>query len=280
METARVAANAGPPDAETVVLTATDGVQLNGLYRAPNDPLPVGVLLIHGFGGTYQSPPVDNLADALAANGRPTLALNTRDYGCCVYRDLFEDSILDLAAGVQYLQSTGATSVVLVGYSLGANKVAYYYTQTRDPAVHSMVLLASAGNTNQGALELGGERARLTLAEAARRVQDNDRASDLMPIPLGRLAAYLATPTSVMSYAGPDSASDHLKWADQIDVPLLLVHGSADQIVSPEQSTHAIALASQSHGSELVILEGADHGFSGYERSLAETVESWITFLP
>jgi dipeptidyl aminopeptidase/acylaminoacyl peptidase len=57
-------------------------------------------------------------------------------------------------------------------------------------------------------------------------------------------------------------------------MPVLIVHSNPDDTVSIDQ---AYALHEASDGSaELVVIEGADHGFSRRRRQLVETVVGWL----
>ncbi len=62
--------------------------------------------------------------------------------------------------------------------------------------------------------------------------------------------------------------------APRVTVPWLLVHGTADTVVPPEESEAIAAAVPQA---ELVLVEGADHLFSGEaERPMAAHVAAWL----
>jgi pimeloyl-ACP methyl ester carboxylesterase len=59
-----------------------------------------------------------------------------------------------------------------------------------------------------------------------------------------------------------------------IDIPWLLVHGAADELVPLQDSVDAGAAAEGRP--ELVTLEGADHPFSGLHEALVQAVVPWL----
>jgi uncharacterized protein len=65
------------------------------------------------------------------------------------------------------------------------------------------------------------------------------------------------------------------KLAEQVQVPWLLVHGTGDTVVPPEESER---MAARGADTELITLEGADHIFSGDAAALmSEAVVEWLT---
>ena len=70
-----------------------------------------------------------------------------------------------------------------------------------------------------------------------------------------------------------------VKWADQFpkDVPILLLHGTSDWRVKPEQSLN-LALEFEKHRVpyRLVMYEGGDHGISEHRDEVNQQVMSWF----
>ena len=67
-------------------------------------------------------------------------------------------------------------------------------------------------------------------------------------------------------------------WCPRIQVPWLLVHGTADEIV-PFQDSVDVRSAADGHP-ELVALEGCDHRYTGFEDRMARTVVDWLRRVP
>ena len=258
-------------------LMTSDGARLDGVHRSGGARPDVGILLIHGLAGTFEGPPIGVLADLLAARGFSTLALNMRDAGCCTFTSLFEDNVSDIDAGVQFLKDSGATQIVLAGHSLGTNRVTYYRAQVGDPAVRALVLLAGVGNAHRVALafDITGAGAQ-ALAEAERRIAEDDGADDLLELPLGAIGTFYYTPWSLISNGGADTNSDQFRWLPHIDLPVLIVHATRDVLSAVQQPALAQEVAVGSPQADLVYVEGADHGFTQHAAELADILEAWI----
>jgi pimeloyl-ACP methyl ester carboxylesterase len=267
------------PRTELVRVQTADGVQLEGAFRPAAPPSEIGALLVHGFGGSFRSGVPASLGSALAQRGVSSLALNMRDHGCCTYAALFEDSVSDIGAGARFLHERGASRIVLIGHSLGVNRVAYYQAQLVDPAIRGLVLLAGVGNAHQVAVLAGGRATVELLDEAARRIAENDRADELMEVPFGPLGPpgrYLFTPRSLISHGGPSTNSDYFKWLPEIEPPLLMVHATADVFSFVQRPALAKQSAVRSARADIVYIEGADHEFSQHGAALAEVVARWL----
>ena len=62
--------------------------------------------------------------------------------------------------------------------------------------------------------------------------------------------------------------------AARVEVPWLLIHGTADDVVPFAESTEIREAAGTN--AELVGLEQADHLFTGQEREMARIVTAWL----
>lgn len=75
------------------------------------------------------------------------------------------------------------------------------------------------------------------------------------------------------------AARTALRWPDKLhkNTPILLLHGTADWRVEPEQSLAlAAALLKAKHPFRLVIFEGGDHGLSEHRAEVDEAVREWL----
>ena len=61
---------------------------------------------------------------------------------------------------------------------------------------------------------------------------------------------------------------------DTLTCPLLIVHGTLDQVAP---MTQAMELKSRAPGADLALIEGADHGFNAHRQQLVETVVNWLS---
>jgi dipeptidyl aminopeptidase/acylaminoacyl peptidase len=68
-------------------------------------------------------------------------------------------------------------------------------------------------------------------------------------------------------------------WASQLpaDTPILILHGSDDTMVAPEQSLRmAQALRDAGRRFRLILFEGGDHGLNGYGEEADAAILSWL----
>lgn len=62
----------------------------------------------------------------------------------------------------------------------------------------------------------------------------------------------------------------------EIEIPVLIVHGTEDRVISAENSRK---LRERFKNSRLVEMPGADHGYKGKELETAEIIADWINSL-
>lgn len=260
-----------------VNVVTSDGVSLAGAYHAGDGRSAVGVFFVHGLGGSFDGPPVSSIARSLAERGFSTLSLNMRDAGCCTFTSLFEDSALDIGAGVHFLTEHGVSRVVVVGHSLGANRVTFYSAQVDAPAVGGLVVLAGVGNAYQVATVLDADgQGQVVLAEAMRRLAEGDREDELLEVSVGALGTFSYTAASLVSNGGPETNSDLFKWLPRIETPLLIVHATRDGFGPFQRPALARDVSVRSPRADLVYVEGADHAFTGHEDEISDILDAWI----
>tara|TARA_Y100001934_G_scaffold47490_1_gene57469 strand:- start:5242 stop:6390 length:1149 start_codon:yes stop_codon:yes gene_type:complete len=119
----------------------------------------------------------------------------------------------DLEAAVQYALDDGAQEIILVGYSMGGGVVVNY--QLRSPlSQHTNALILEAPMLNFG------------------RTVDKGAQERSVPYPITAVAKTLAS----FRFGVDWGAIDYLSRADEIDVPVLLMHGEEDDTVPLETS--------------------------------------------
>lgn len=240
------------------------------------------VLLIHGLG--YHSEMWRELVRPLSSRWR-TVRFDNRGVGrSTVPTEPF--SVEDMAGdAVAVLDAAGVRRAHVFGVSLGgviAQELALEYPER----VRSLVL----GCTHPGgpqsapfapdALELLADRTNMSPAEAARAAVPFVYAPTT---PADRIAADLALraewPTDPAGYAGQLAASTTYRGSyarlGRLRVPTLVLHGTADRLVNPE---NARILAAAIPGARLELLPGASHLFyaDSPERSL-EVITAFLT---
>src|SRR5260370_6084813 len=131
---------------EMVNLHTSDGVRLQGIVFHVLKPRASGLLLVHGYAGNFYEAYFPQLADATARAGYDTLALNMRDHDAGPKKYSFTDNQADIAAGAAYLRRLGHKGFVLLGQSMGTNRVLYYQAASGDPDTAATVLVSGPGD--------------------------------------------------------------------------------------------------------------------------------------
>jgi uncharacterized protein len=277
-----VAAIAHPPakpgvTLEQVLLTTSDGVRLSGIvYHPAGAPSPLGLMLVHGFGANFYEAYFPYLGRDAAQHGMIALALNMRDHDTGPKTSDFTDNQADIAAGVEHLHSLGAKKIVLLGQSMGANRVLYYQAATADPTVAATVLVSGPGNLFQwNVWQFGQKKAQETVNEALR-MQAEGRDRDLMLVDLGPLGKALYSPRYLLSLRGPTAKSDPYQNIQKVKNPILILQGKADKLIEPEIAERLHKAAANNPKVAVQYVEGADHGFSSQQPLLADRVLNWI----
>ena len=272
-------ASAQPPAVSTefIRLTTKDGVETAGLIYAPvGAALRGGVALVHGYASNFYSGSTGHLSRALAERGFMTAAVNMRDHDAGPKTTLVEENRWDEAAAVDELARRAAAPLVLVGSSLGTNRVLFYLAETNDPRIRAVVLIAGPGNAFEwNARRFGRESATQTL-EHAQRLQAAGRGKELILVDLGPLGKALYSADHLVSLRGPQTRSDPFRNIAQLTMPILLVYATADRLVDLEVGRRLRAAATRAPRVDLVEIAGAEHSFSRHRAELTTTIDRWL----
>lgn len=275
-------ASAGPAHSpavttELVQVQTADTVRLDGaLWRPAGEPgTKPALLLVHGFAGNFYTG-WPSLAHALAERGHLTLAMNMRDHDLTPQTSLFEDNRADIQAGVDLLVRRGSSRVILVGQSLGTNRVLFYQAETQDPRVRGLVLMAGPGNLLEWNIRIfGRERALTTLTEAQQKVQEG-RGGELMLVDLGPLGKALYSADHLVSLRGPRTRSDPFQNIARVKVPILILHGSADRLADSAVAERLKGAAVGAASVQLNLIPGADHALPHHMDEILPILAPWL----
>ncbi|MDF1798822.1 MAG: alpha/beta fold hydrolase [Planctomycetota bacterium] len=235
-------------------LLNASGEALEYTYFAAPNQRAATVVIGHGLTANMHREWATTLATELAAAGYGSLRFSFSGNGdsegdfldSCPTKEL-----ADLRAVLDTLEEAGIAPLVYVGHSMGG-AVGVMLMGAGEERVKALVSLAGMVHT-QGFVE--------------RRLSDcgiGELMWDKPECPMGQ--TFLDDMSAVESV---------LPLAPDVRVPWLLVHGSQDDVVPPSESVEAQAAAGVS--AELVVLEGADHSFTGgREREMARAVVSWL----
>jgi pimeloyl-ACP methyl ester carboxylesterase len=270
-------APASPCSVEQVALRTADGVALNGVvYHPAATPRLSAILLVHGFGSNFYSAYFPLFARTAAEQGYATLALNMRDHDTGPKAYDFVDNEADIAAGLAYLRKLGHSKLVLLGQSMGTNRVLYYQAAASDPDFAATVLVAGPGNLFEwNVWQFGRKNAQATVDEALT-LQSAGHEQQFMLIELGPLGKALYTARYLLSLRGPNARSDPYQNIRKVINRILIIQGTADKLIEPGVAERLQRAATSSSKADLIYIEGAEHSFKNHEAVLAQRVLGWL----
>ncbi len=262
---------------ELVKLRTADGVWLNGVVREPHSTgIKAGVVMVHGYGGNFYSGIMDFLPEALTARGFATLALNMRDHDLGSKKNLFEENLQDITAGVDEMARRRHKPLFLYGHSMGTNRVLYYQAETRDQRITGIILTGPPGNLFQWNVKIFGRDAASQVLHRAQELKAEGKGDTWMLINLGPLGKTLYTANHVVSLRGPETRSDPFTNIARVSQPVLIVHGLADRLADPELADQLHKRARAETQVTVSKIAGADHRFRSHQRELEEVIHQWL----
>ena len=249
-------------------------MRLQGIvFRAPK-PRQSALLLVHGYGGTFYGAYFAKLGEAAAKAGYDTLALNMRDHDAGPKKSSFTDNQTDIATGAAYLRQFGHKRLVLLGQSMGTNRVLYYQAASGDPDIAATILVSGPGDLFEwNVWQFGKEKAQASVDDALN-LQRAGREEELMIVDLGPMGKALYTARYLLSMRGPDRRSNPYTNLAKVKDPILIVQGTADKLIAPDIGKRLQAAAGPT--AALASIEGAEHGFENHESPLIEKVLGWL----
>lgn len=224
------------------------GHSLVGALHLPPEGLgQVAAVLCHGMESSKDGPKHVRLARELSARGLPTLRFDFS--GCGESEGRFEDmtyggEAADLNGALLSLAREGVRRVVLFGSSMGGG-VAFLAAGAATPLpveLDALVTLASVGHPDRASRHFLTEE----------QLSDWRRTGSL-PLAEGRHVT--------IALLDEAKQQDIIGAAGRVQAPVLLIHGSADEVV-PIQDAHDLFDAVPHDRKQLVILEGANHQIS------------------
>ncbi len=243
----------GEHDGITGVVFRSGGHRLIGtLYLARGDEPKPTALLLHGCPGLEQNA---DIAVALRDRGWNSLIFHYR--GCWGSEGRYDLLTIpsDVAAAVDHLQAGGYPGVdqarfAAVGHSLGG--WAAILAAAADPRLRAVAVYGAAiglGAIDLTAAEIDHEMTRFLTTTPEEFLRQREEAVARLD-PLGAVAAIAPR-------------------------PLLIMHGTDDRWVPPEQ---ARSLYAHARGPcRYAEIEGANHDFAWHRAELRELVTSWLT---
>ncbi len=277
--------------------TTSDNLTLHGLlFEAEGaDTL---FLLIHGTAGNfYEEGFIEPLSRTLVAQGVSFLSFNNRGAG--VYDpwqktgaavELFEDSVIDIDAWIQYALSKGYANVVLCGHSLGTEKVVYYMNHgTHKDVVRSAVLLAPSDSKG---FQLYGDPSNATSPDGAQIQKYLSQAQTLVAggkgdqfLPRDAYATLMPkSAASFVNFVGADSPlsqalpfhTKKLEAYSKIDIPILALIGDQEEYTVVPVDEALTLMKTENPNTQAMQLSDCNHDFAGKEDEISRLIAKFI----
>lgn len=273
---------------------ASDDVELQGWLN--NEASNIAVVHIHGMSGNgYENYFLDNLRAMYAKHNISLFTIDSRgrgiisDFrqgdgwkhaGSCF--ELFEESVYDIRGAIDYLKSLGKTRFVLQGHSLGCTKVVNFVLDEDVDGIEKVILLAPTdmtgwANTEPMHAEYLAKAKQLLSESKGEELVDAQCWLDKTPISAQTYPTICEAGSSADIYGERDggallgkvSLPMHIPYGTE-DIGITQIDGSMDKWLERVNTI-------KNTNTEIAVVDGASHGFKGFEDSLAESVESFVT---
>ena len=218
------------------------------------------VMLLHGFTGDKYNRPLKDIADALEAKGIASIRFDFNGHGSSegAFSEMTVlNEIEDARKVYEYVKALDyVDGVSIAGHSQGGVVTSMLAGQLGSGNVKSIVLLAPAAVLRDDALRGN------VFGTAFDAGNPPETIKVMGKFDLGR--DYVLTAQNLQIYPT----------AEKFTGPACLIHGTADRIVPYTYSEHYHRLYKDSG---LCLIDGADHGFNGFEGEAARIAVDFLT---
>lgn len=291
---------------------ATDRIELSGLLYEPNrSTAPAAAIWLHGNGGSsvFDSERTNALGERFAKAGVAFLAFDNRgsQFIRTVKRrvgrteterrlagmtyELIRDCVADIDGAARFLRTSGYRDLTILGHSTGANKICVYGSMKPRNPIARYVLVAGGDDVGIYRNDLGRKRFDTLLAKSRAMVRVGKGgelatpSASAFPISWRSLfdtidpdGDYNVFPFREVVEGEPLSRKPLFRTFASLRKPTLVVYGSEDPYCFTSAWNAVSILQDHVHGKknfDFYVIEGADHGFRGYEEELAGAILRW-----
>ncbi len=286
---------------ERVYFNTEDEIELVGLLERPTNPTKRVVISVHGMQSNCLKRREDILSKEISNAGVAYFAFNNRGAelmtytrkttgekilnGGSVYEDVL-DGYYDIKGAINKMLELGYTDIYLQGHSLGCTKIVYTYNKLKNENnvknIKGIMLLSLVDIPDCQKYDLGDKY--MKMMEYAENKEKEGKLNDLMPI------ESFDHPICVRSYLRYFKYNKDIDFArfwdkdynfkelNNMQIPLFLRWGNVHDLVLQNLSNLIEILKSKIQNKKLDIgyIDGADHGYTGKEETLAKEIISFI----
>lgn len=286
-----------------------DGLNLPGLFYSVEGSKKV-LIYLHGNGSSsvfYDEGLCRDLPQALGAKGISLLKFNNR--GANVIKrftverngveervpfgmayEKIKDCVFDIDASAAFLQKMGYEEFYLAGASTGANKICVYDHYKPVNIFKKYVLICGGDDTGIYHDLFGDSKFHKLLAKAKEKIEKGE-GLEIAPetLKIGEVFSY----QGFYDIANPDgdyncfpyseafrgmkiSTKPLFRYFEAIKKPSIVIYGENDEYAWGDINKVISTLKKYKPDFDYKVIKGADHGFTGKQKELAETVTSWL----
>ena len=292
---------------ELIEIKTKDGLVLPGLlYQAPRPR--AAAIYLHGNGSSsvfYDAQKKHSRAPLLNKNGISVLFFNNRGahiikklnvkykgrvvrkpYGMAYEK--IKECVLDIDGAIAFLKKRGYRKFYLIGESTGANKICVYNFYKRKNEISKYVLLCGGDDTGIYYHMLGKSKFWKLLSKSKRKIKAK-HGEVIIPELLPNIFSYIgfydiANPNGDYNTFPFYEVIRKIKLSDKplfrhfksIKKPSLAVYGDQDEYAWGNVPRVVETLKRYQPKFTYKIIKGADHGFKGREKQLANIVTNWL----
>jgi dienelactone hydrolase len=288
---------------ELVYVRATDGIHDGGVVFTPpkNAAKPIAIIWIHGWGANFYQPTYVNIGRALAERGYACISANTRmhDLGNVEwiptltgdkrirgggYWGVASEQVRDVAAWIDLAGDRGLETVVLVGHIAGWAAVTQYQAEEQDRRVVGLVV--ASGSIHPGTGPTDPDQ----IAQATRMMADG-HPDDLVRDPKRSFPSFISAATMLDIVNSPPELKDFFgtktetrnPGVTRVRCPLLAFFGTRGDVGGQaDLELLKSSIQRQSSGPsrvDTVMIEKADHMYTGEEAQVAQVIANWADSL-
>jgi len=202
--------------------------------------------------------------------------------------ELFEDSPKDVSAWVNKAKELGYKNIILLGHSLGCNKVIYYLHKNQGVDIKAVILASPPdmyGLVNNNQLKVVGNR----MLSQAKSLVDSGKPREILDDKIWDW--YGISAQTYLSLFSEGVAADNIpvlrnperfKQIETIKQPILAIMGEHDDVTIRNLKDDLELIKSKAKSSakfDIKFIEGANHNYENREDEFTRAVIEWIKIL-
>lgn len=279
----------------TMCTMTVEGVDLHGLMLNDclvNKGTATACLFIHGTGSNfYENEWVFPLAETMNKNGIAFISANNRgSHGYCPYPphgaslEKFGGCVDDINGWISYLKKRGYAKFILLGHSLGTEKIVHYMDQEEQNSRVVGVILLGFSDSYGVQRNHWGSRFDDLMREAQYLIDEGKPETFLTGEWLSHAGVLPKSATSFVDFFSVGSnlagalpfRSGRLEKYSRITVPILGIVGDQKEWTATPLGQAMDLMQSENRNSTIEQIHNCDHDFTGKDDELCDIVDSFI----